>query len=104
MKNIWSMALSPIMATANQRAIWLPPGPGGSEELRGAEDEGDPAPGPQVREHVVGVGGEYVGVGDRGDAVDQVEAADDQEEGRQQDQAVAVAFRVAPGSADSRRG
>ena len=49
---------------------------------------------------LVRVGGEYVGVGDRGDAVDQVETADDhQHDRREQDQTVAAAFRVPPASA-----
>ena len=74
---------------------------GGGQQLQGAEDEGDPAPGALVGEHVVGVGGEHVGVGDRGDALDHVEAADDQQQdGREQDQAITVALGVAPGLAD----
>jgi hypothetical protein len=44
-------------------------------------------------EHIVRVGGEYVRVGDCGDAVDQVEAADDdQQNRREQDQALAVSL------------
>ena len=48
-----------------------------------------------VGEHVVRAGDEDVRVGDRGDAVDHVEEADDeQQDGREQDQPVAVAFRA----------
>src|ERR1700733_852104 len=77
MKNIWPMALRPITAYRE---------PAGrlvadhyrdrGEDLQRAEDEGDPAPGAQVADHVVRVGDEYVRVGDRGNTVDQVEEAD----------------------------
>jgi hypothetical protein len=49
--------------------------PAGCEELQRTEDEGDPAPCAQIPEHVVRVGDEHVRIGDRGDAVDQVEDA-----------------------------
>jgi hypothetical protein len=59
----------------------------------------------QVGEHVVGVGGENVGVSDRGDALDDVEAADDdQQDRREQDQAIAVALLLVGGLPDSGRG
>src|SRR5262249_35944633 len=47
--------------------------------------------GAQVPEHVMGVGEEHVRVGDRGDAVDQVEKAEDhQHHRREKDQAPAL--------------
>lgn len=76
---------------------------GFGQQLQRAEDESDPAPGSQVGEHVVRVGGEHVRVGDRGDAVDQVEAAGDQQhDRREQDQPVAVALHVPPARSPGR--
>ena len=96
MKNIWSIALSPSTATPNQRAqLVARQHPGRRQQLQHTDDERDPAPGAQVAEHVVRVGGEHVRVGDRGDAVDQVETADDhQQDRREQDQAVAFGLRA----------
>ena len=54
--------------------------PAGGQQLQDADDEGDPAPGAQAAEHVVGVGGEHVRVGHCRDAVDQVEAAHDDQQ------------------------
>ena len=51
--------------------------PGRRQQLQHADDQRDPAPAAQAAEHVVRIRGEYVRVGNRGDAVDQVEAADD---------------------------
>src|SRR3974390_3152042 len=93
MKNIWSIAFSPSTATANQRASWFPATtPAAASSCKHADDQGDPSPGAQVPEHVMGVSEEHVRVGDRGNAVDQAGAADDhQQDGREQDQAVASA-------------
>ena len=75
------------------------------QDLQPADDQRDPAPGAQAAEHVVGVGGEHVRVGDRGDAVDQVEAADHGQQGdREYHQAVALAFRAASPCAPGWRG
>jgi hypothetical protein len=43
--------------------------PGRRQQLHHPDDQGDPAPCPQVAEHVVRVGDEHVRVGDRGDAI-----------------------------------
>ncbi|MBV8432257.1 MAG: hypothetical protein JO244_13910 [Solirubrobacterales bacterium] len=50
--------------------------PDRSQHLHDADDQSDPAPGPQAAEHVVRAAREHVRIGDRGDAVDQVEEAD----------------------------
>src|ERR1044071_5496627 len=50
--------------------------PDRGQGLEHAQDQGDPAPGAQVAEHVARVADEYAGPGDRGDAVDDVEQAE----------------------------
>jgi hypothetical protein len=81
------MALSPSTATANQRGCLVTrQHPAAREQLQGADDQRDPAPGAQIAEHIVRVGHEYVRVGDRGDAVDQIEDANDEhQDGREED-------------------
>ena len=58
MKNIWSMALSPTSATANQLVARQHSARG--QELQTADDQRDPAPDAQAAEHVVRVSGEDV--------------------------------------------
>jgi hypothetical protein len=92
------MALSPTRATATQRASWLPARI--PPAARSCDDERDPAPRTQIAEHVVRVGDEHVRVGDRGDAVDEVEEAKyQQQDGREDNQPVAFACCVAPAPA-----
>ena len=106
MKNIWSIALSPITATANQRGHLVSrQHPDSRHHLQCAEDERDPAPGPRVAEHVVRVGHEHVRISNRGDAIDQIEASGDkQQDGREQHQAVAAASYPAAVRAPGRGG
>jgi hypothetical protein len=74
--------------------------PDSGEELQDGKDEGNPAPGPQVAEHVVRVGHEHVRVRDGGDAVDHVPEADHQQQHPgEKDQAVPaplLAVNLAP--------
>jgi len=71
-----------------------------TEELHAADDERDPAPGPQVTYHIVRVGDEHVRVRDRGNAVEQVEEPNHgQQDRREDDQTKAPAFRVVPARA-----
>ena len=56
MRNTWPRALSAGTATSNQRASWLPVSTGRRQQGQDADDEGDPAPGVQVAEHVVRLG------------------------------------------------
>jgi hypothetical protein len=88
-----SMALSPSTPTPNQPASWLPAiTPAAARSCRAPQPQGV-----QAAEHVVRVGDEHVRVGDRGDAVGQVEAAGyQQHDRREQDQAVALALHAAP--------
>ncbi len=70
------------------------PHPEHRQQLHGAIDGHCPVPGPQVADHVVRVADEDVRVGDRGDAVEQVEEADyRQQRGGEDDQAEPAAFR-----------
>ena len=70
------------------------PHPEHRQQLHGAVDGHCPVPGPQVADHVVRVADEDVRVGDRGDAVEQVEEADyRQRRGGEDDQAEPAAFR-----------
>jgi hypothetical protein len=105
MKNIWPMVLRPITATPNQRAAWLPRQYAErGEDLQRAEDERDPAPRAQVADHVMRVGDEYVRVGDRGNAVDQVEEAyRQQQHHREDDHPIAFALARSPGAPHCRR-
>jgi hypothetical protein len=94
MKNIWPMALSPITATAKPaRQLVAHHNSGRRQQLQDAEDQRDPAPSAQVAEHVVRVSDEHVRVGDRGDAIDQIEATGHHQwYQREPGQAVATVF------------
>src|SRR5262249_53291243 len=95
------MTLSPSTATANQRKNWLAAStPAAATSWRAPRMAVTQPQGVGLAKTEWAWGDEHVGAGDRGDALDHVEAAgDEQQDGREQDQSVAVATGVAPGLA-----